>query len=200
MPTERAKMLAGELYDPMDPDLVAARERARDLCQSLNATPEAEQDERRRILRDLFAAGGDTVWMQPPFYCDYGSNIAADEFDRWSFSFANDGAVVAECPWRLVGSDGILISSADHRQQYGRPAPIDCAAELLQLLHDRRVAAVTIVTGTLDLTIGFEQGPSLEIVPFSIGYEAWQTFSPTGFQVIAQGRGQLSGFWFAEKP
>src|SRR5690606_1783393 len=68
-------MLAGELYDPFDPDLVAARERARSLCQALNATKESEQVERRRILEDLFGAGGDTVWMQPPFYCDYGFNI-----------------------------------------------------------------------------------------------------------------------------
>ena len=34
-----------------------------------------EQTERRRILQELFGAGGDSVWMQPPFYCDYGSNI-----------------------------------------------------------------------------------------------------------------------------
>jgi maltose O-acetyltransferase len=38
MQTEREKMLAGELYDPLDPELVRARERARDLCQDLNAT------------------------------------------------------------------------------------------------------------------------------------------------------------------
>ena len=73
--TERQKMLAGELYDPMDPELVVARARARDLCQDLNATRESQQAERRRILDALFARGGDSVWMQPPFYCDYGSNI-----------------------------------------------------------------------------------------------------------------------------
>ena len=75
MRSERQKMVAGELYDPLDPELVAARERARDLCQTLNATRERDQEERRRILRELFPAGGDTVWMQPPFYCDYGTNI-----------------------------------------------------------------------------------------------------------------------------
>jgi maltose O-acetyltransferase len=75
MPTEREKMLAGELYDPIDPELVAARERARNLCQDLNATREAEEAERRRILRELLGAGGDDVWIQPPFFCDYGSNI-----------------------------------------------------------------------------------------------------------------------------
>jgi maltose O-acetyltransferase len=75
MSSERDKMLAGELYDPLDPELAAARVRARDLCQNLNATREADQDERRRILIELFGAGGGEVWMQPPFFCDYGSNI-----------------------------------------------------------------------------------------------------------------------------
>lgn len=75
MPTETEKMLAGELYDPLDPDLVRGRERCRDLCWELNATRDADAEQRRRILRELFGAGGDTVWMQPPFFCDYGRNI-----------------------------------------------------------------------------------------------------------------------------
>ena len=85
MPTEREKMLAGELYDPLDPILVAARDRARDLCQALNATREGDREERRRIVRELFGAGGESVWMQPPFYCDYGSNIRLGE--RVFFNF-----------------------------------------------------------------------------------------------------------------
>src|ERR1700678_1708148 len=85
MQTERDKMLAGELYDPFDPELVQGRHRARDLCQALNATREADELERRRILRDLFGAGGDSVWMQPPFACDYGSNIRLGE--RVFFNF-----------------------------------------------------------------------------------------------------------------
>jgi maltose O-acetyltransferase len=75
MRSEQEKMLAGELYDPLDPALVRARERARALCEALNATHEAEQEKRRRIVRELFGAGGESVWMQPPFYCDYGVNI-----------------------------------------------------------------------------------------------------------------------------
>ncbi|QDV35875.1 sugar O-acetyltransferase [Tautonia plasticadhaerens] len=85
MRTEREKMLAGELYDPMDPELVRDRDRARDLCQDLNATREAHVEERRDLLRRLFGKGGDTVWMQPPFYCDYGSNILLGE--RVFFNF-----------------------------------------------------------------------------------------------------------------
>jgi len=84
--TEKQKMLAGELYDALDPELVKARERARNLCQDLNATREQEQETRRRILTDLFGAGGDSVWMQPPFYCDYGSNIYLGERVYFNFN------------------------------------------------------------------------------------------------------------------
>jgi maltose O-acetyltransferase len=85
MRSEKEKMLAGELYDPLDLDLVRAREFARDLCRDLNATQERDQDVRRSILKQLFGEGGDSVWMQPPFYCDYGSNILLGE--RVFFNF-----------------------------------------------------------------------------------------------------------------
>jgi maltose O-acetyltransferase len=85
MRTELEKMLAGELYDPLEPALVRARERARDLCQELNATREHDQKTRRRILNELLGKGGDSVWMQPPFFCDYGSNILLGE--RVFFNF-----------------------------------------------------------------------------------------------------------------
>jgi maltose O-acetyltransferase len=79
MPSERERMLAGELYDPMDPELVAARTRARELCQALNATAEADREGRRALLLELLGKGGESVWMQPPFFCDYGSNIELGE-------------------------------------------------------------------------------------------------------------------------
>ena len=85
MPTEKDKMLAGELYDPLDSELVQARIVARDLCQDLNATRERDLDVRRAILKRLFGKGGETVWMQPPFFCDYGSNILLG--DRVFFNF-----------------------------------------------------------------------------------------------------------------
>ena len=95
--TEREKMLAGELYDPLDPELAAGRARARDLCQALNATRESHVEERRRILSHLFGAGGDSVWMQPPFYCDYGTNIELGE--RVFFNF--NCIVLDVCPVRI---------------------------------------------------------------------------------------------------
>jgi maltose O-acetyltransferase len=74
MKTEMDKMVAGELYDPLDPELQARRRKARELCRRLNASGEDDKEERRALLDDLFGAATD-VWLQPPFYCDYGSNI-----------------------------------------------------------------------------------------------------------------------------
>lgn len=87
-------MLAGELYNALDPELVTARVRARDICQALNASPESDQDVRRRLLCELFGAGGASVWMQPPFYCDYGRNIRLGE--RVFFNF--NCIVLDVCP------------------------------------------------------------------------------------------------------
>lgn len=132
MPTEREKMLAGDLYDPAAPELVAARMRARDLCQALNATREAEAEERRCILRDLFGAGGDTVWMQPPFFCDYGANIALGE--RVFFNF--NCVVLDVCRVRIgafsLFGPAVQIYTATHpfdaelrrRQEFGKPVEI----------------------------------------------------------------------------
>lgn len=74
MKTEQEKMISGELYDPADAQLVAERQRARDLLRRFNATPEDCEQERAAIFRELLGADTD-VFIQPPFYCDYGSNI-----------------------------------------------------------------------------------------------------------------------------
>jgi maltose O-acetyltransferase len=74
MSSEREKMIRGERYDPRDPELVAARVRARHLLQAYNAT-DPEDAGRERLLRELIPAAGTPVWIEPPFFCDYGWNI-----------------------------------------------------------------------------------------------------------------------------
>ena len=132
MRSEKEKMLAGELYDPFDPELAQARERARDLFQTLNLTREHEQETRRRILIQLFGKGGESVWMQPPFFCDYGSNIQLGE--RVYFNF--NCVVLDVCPvtigdYTLFGP-AVQIYTATHplnaelrrKQEFGKPIEI----------------------------------------------------------------------------
>lgn len=67
-------MLRGELYDPLDPELTRERQRAREICRELNASAPGGIQERTRLIAALFGTMSD-LWLEPPFYCDYGTNI-----------------------------------------------------------------------------------------------------------------------------
>jgi maltose O-acetyltransferase len=125
-------MLAGELYDALDPELVEGRNRARDLCQRLNASREQDQELRREICSQLFAKGGGSVWMQPPFYCDYGSNIELGERVFFNFNcIVLDVCRVTIGDYTLFGP-AVQILTPMHpmdaglrrKQEYGKPIEI----------------------------------------------------------------------------
>jgi maltose O-acetyltransferase len=114
MRSEKDKMLAGEMYDPLDAELVQARDRARDLCQDLNATREREHEKRRAILKQLFGKGGESVWMQPPFFCDYGANILLGERVFFNFNcIVLDVCVVKIGDYTMFGP-AVQIYTATH--------------------------------------------------------------------------------------
>ena len=132
MTTQRELMLAGQPYDPLDTELAAARERARELCRALNLTRESPEQERRQLLCALFATGGDSVWMQPPFHCDYGANIYLGT--RVFFNF--NCVVLDVCDVRIgdytLFGPGVQIltplhpldAKARRRQEFGKPVTV----------------------------------------------------------------------------
>jgi maltose O-acetyltransferase len=132
MNTERDKMIAGELYDPIDADLVALRIKARDLCLRLNQSREADAELRRDMLRELLGSGAESAWIQPPFYCDYGFNIHLGE--RVFFNF--NCVVLDVCPVSIgdysMFGPAVQILTPLHpmnaelrrRQEFGSPITI----------------------------------------------------------------------------
>ena len=133
MRSERDKMLAGELYDPLDPELVRARDRARDLCQDFNATREsATRRTAAHPTRTVRRRGASSVWMQPPFFCDYGSNILLGE--RVFFNF--NCVVLDVCQVRIgdftLFGPAVQIYTATHpmnaelrrKQEFAKPIEI----------------------------------------------------------------------------
>lgn len=129
-------MLAGEMYEPQDPQLVRMRETARDLCWALNATKESEQAARRAWLEQLLGAGGDSAWIQPPFFCDYGSNIHLGQRVYFNFNcVVLDVCEVHIGEFTLFGP-AVQIYTASHplnaaqrrREEYAKPIEIgsDC--------------------------------------------------------------------------
>jgi len=86
MKTEKEKMLAGELYDPLDPQLSEDRLQTRLLIKQLNDLREDQVAERSSVLKALIPHAGEGLWLQPPFYCDYGYNIHLGEKVFFNFN------------------------------------------------------------------------------------------------------------------
>jgi maltose O-acetyltransferase len=126
-------MLNGELYDAGDPELVAERERARDLTRRYNRTTAHDQTERRELLEELLGSRGEECDVEPPFRCDYGYNIHLGE----NFYANFDCVILDEC--RVdVGRNcqiapGVHIYTATHPldatertegREYGKPVTV----------------------------------------------------------------------------
>ena len=71
--TEKKKMLAGESYNCLDPDLEAERQKTKELLRLYNLT--GAVPERQIILQQLLGQIGQNSIIEPPFYCSYGQNI-----------------------------------------------------------------------------------------------------------------------------
>ncbi len=79
-------MLAGELYDAMDKQLTEERIIARLLIKALNDSREDQPEERAAVVKSLLPNAGPDLWLQPPFYCDYGYNIKMGEKVFFNFN------------------------------------------------------------------------------------------------------------------
>lgn len=115
--TEKEKMLAGELYNALDKQLSDERLQTRLLIKKLNDTREDEEDKRTAILKELIPNAGSGLWLQPPFYCDYGSNILIGEK-----VFFNFNCVVLDVTFVTIGSRTLFGPNV---QIYTATHPID---------------------------------------------------------------------------
>ena len=66
---ETEKMLAGEIYDPMEKDLVSLRQRAHRLSKEYNECLETDE-KREQILDELMPNRGKNVYLQSPVQFD----------------------------------------------------------------------------------------------------------------------------------
>lgn len=112
--SERDKMIAGEVYDPGDPELVSEQAAAKAWMVRYNAALAASPAERRALLSERLGAVGEGVVIRPPFHCDYGWNLfVADGV------FMNFNCVVLDvCPVRIGArtqiGPGVQLLAADH--------------------------------------------------------------------------------------
>lgn len=93
-------MVAGELYDAGNAELVAGRSKARKLLMQYNALSYGNTDGKRTVLKELLGGFTNAIDIQSPFYCDYGFNIFAGDN-----LFLNFNCIILDCAKVTLGNN-----------------------------------------------------------------------------------------------
>lgn len=114
MKSEKEKMLAGEPYLALDKELAADRLRARELLKQLNIDHYLITKESALVLRKLLPNSHKSLYVEPPFHCDYGFNIFCEERVYFNVNcVVLDVAKVSIGRYTLFGP-GVHIYTATH--------------------------------------------------------------------------------------
>ena len=99
--TEKEKMLAGEYYSAIDPELVRELNETKDIIQQYNNLRPSDTQGRFEILKNLIGKmADDNPLIIQPFFCDYGKHIRVGK--RF---FANFNFTVLDEAYVTIGDD-----------------------------------------------------------------------------------------------
>jgi maltose O-acetyltransferase len=142
--TQRERMLRGERYDTRDPELLALAHRARALVASFAAAPSTDFAGRQSILAELLGSVGEEVWIEPPFFVDYGAHVHIG--DR---TFVNVNCVFLDSAEIRIGADTLLAPAV---QLLTATHPIRAEERVPSV--ERRVGRSPYTTFARPITIG----------------------------------------------
>ena len=171
--TEKEKMLAGMVYSATDEELLKELNATKDLIHEYNALKPSDLQKRKEMLKQLLGhVGDDNVFINQPFYCDYGKHISVGKHFFANFNFTVlDEAYVTIGDNCFIGPN-VSIYTACHstdpverntRQEWALPVNIG---------HNVWIGgSVTILAGVTigdNVTIGAGSVVTRDIPPYSI--------------------------------
>ena len=123
--TEREKMLAEELCDCGDKELLERWHLAKNLVKEYNNIQSEDLENKNKILKKLLGKVEKNVWITPPFYVDYGNNIYIGQNTEINMNctFLDDNKIV-------IGKNGLIAPNvqiytayhpANATQRFGLP-------------------------------------------------------------------------------
>ena len=96
----RERMLAGDLYQADDAELIREMERAQALTHRFNSMDPNDREGRHALLRELLGGFGEGSEIRPPFHCDYGTHTVVG-----ARTFINFGLVCLDVAAVTIGDD-----------------------------------------------------------------------------------------------
>jgi len=126
-------MLAGELYRPDAPEIVADQRDTAEWLARYNAAAGSPAEVLRQILAERIGHLGHNVAIRPPFFCDYGTNIRLGDGAFLNFNCVILDVVTVTIGARTQIGPAVQIYAADHPRdagtrraglEFGRPVHI----------------------------------------------------------------------------
>ncbi len=151
MSTEKQKMLRGDLYNAYDPELTDERRRTRLLLKQFNDSSDDQSQLRKQLLSELIPLQGENLWIEPPFFCDYGSNIIVG--DKVFFNF---NCVILDVMKVSIGSNvlfgpSVQIYTATHPMNWKERATGMESAKPISIGSDVWVGGGVIICGGVNI-------------------------------------------------
>ena len=97
---EKEKMLNGEMYNPLDDELINERVKCKLLCQKYNNLAYDNIEERQPLIKQILGKVGEKYFIEQPFICDYGYNIEIGK----NF-YSNHNLTILDCSNVIFGNN-----------------------------------------------------------------------------------------------
>lgn len=93
--TEKQRMLTGDMYNSMDPELLKLRGVAHELCAEYNQLLETEEEQRQAITDQLLPNHGEGTYLQGPIQFDYGqfTSVGVNFYANFNFTVLDEAPV-----------------------------------------------------------------------------------------------------------
>lgn len=120
--TEKEKMLNGDNYDSRDPELIELYHKTRQLLQEYNNLDSRNFEKRNQLLTALLGFKGKNLWIETPFFCDYGENIYIGDN-----TFVNTNCIFLDNNSITIGKNGLI---APYVQIYTASHPLKASERI----------------------------------------------------------------------
>ena len=113
--TEKEKMLAGQLYDPTDDEIMCEQAVWQAKLWELNRLHPDHTDEIDAYMREVFAECGDNNYIQLPFHANWGGHhvhFGSHIYANFNLTCVDDGHIYVG-DWTKFGPN-VTIATAGH--------------------------------------------------------------------------------------
>ena len=151
--TEFEKALAGELFDPNDPDIQAKQIPLLDRLWAFNQLKPSDFEAKEAYMKDVFAECGEGCYIELPFHANWGGanvHFGNNVYANFNLTLVDDGHIYVGD--KVMFGPNVTVATAGH------PTEPDLRAKGLQYNKDVHIGANTWVgAGTVivpGVTIG----------------------------------------------